>query len=97
MIDYQKILNKNLLNVFIEVLKEVEKNGFDGNDSIASGDDVFLFEKFLENDKKSVQFLKSQEAIVTTFPVKSWLDLIHQRVRWASKTSSFKSVKVKLI
>ena len=27
MINYQKILNKNLLNVFIEILKNVEKNG----------------------------------------------------------------------
>ena len=28
MIEYQKILNKNLLNVFIEILKEVEVKGF---------------------------------------------------------------------
>ena len=27
MIEYQKILNKNLLNVFIEILKEVEEKG----------------------------------------------------------------------
>ncbi len=27
MIEYEKILNKNLLNVFIEILKEIEKNG----------------------------------------------------------------------
>lgn len=72
-------------------------NGFEGNNTIASGDDVFLFEKFLEKDKKSVLFLKSKEAIVTTFPVKSWSDLINQRVRWASKIGNFKSVKVKLI
>ena len=30
MIQYQKILNKNLLNVFIEILKEIEKKGLDG-------------------------------------------------------------------
>ena len=30
MIEYQKILNKNLLNVFIEILKEFEKKGLDG-------------------------------------------------------------------
>ena len=34
MIEYQKILNKKLLNVFIEVLKEVEKNGFDGKNQL---------------------------------------------------------------
>ena len=30
MIQYQKILDKNLLNVFIEILKEIEKKGLDG-------------------------------------------------------------------
>tara|TARA_B100000965_G_C19211880_1_gene591969 strand:- start:10 stop:447 length:438 start_codon:yes stop_codon:yes gene_type:complete len=34
MIKYQKILNKNLLNVFKEILKEVEKNGLDGNNHL---------------------------------------------------------------
>ena len=34
MIEYQKILNKNLLNVFIEILKEVEKKGLDGNNHL---------------------------------------------------------------
>ena len=34
MIQYQKILNKNLLNVFIEILKEVEKNGLNGKNHL---------------------------------------------------------------
>ena len=34
MSDYQKILNKNLLNVFIDILKEIEKNGLDGNNHL---------------------------------------------------------------
>lgn len=72
-------------------------NGFVGNNNIASGDDIFLFKKFLENDKKSLKHLKSVAAIVATFPVKSWSDLIHQRTRWAAKTSSFKSIHIKLI
>lgn len=72
-------------------------NGFEGNNTIASGDDIFLFEKFIKADKKSVHYLKSKAAIVTTFPVKSWSDLMNQRTRWAAKTSSFSSLKVKLI
>ena len=72
-------------------------NGFEGNNNIASGDDVFLFEKFIKKDKKSVHYLKSKEAIVTTLPVKSWSDLINQRTRWATKTGNFSSLKVKLI
>ena len=34
MIHYQNILNKNLLNVFIEILKEVEKKGLDGKNHL---------------------------------------------------------------
>ena len=34
MIEYQKILNKNLLNVFIEILKEIENQGLDGNNHL---------------------------------------------------------------
>jgi len=34
MIQYQKILNKNLLNVFIEILKEIEKKGLDGKNHL---------------------------------------------------------------
>ena len=34
MINYQKILNKNLLNVFIKILKVVEKQGLDENNHL---------------------------------------------------------------
>ena len=34
MINYQKILNNNLLNVFIDILKNIEKNGLDGNNHL---------------------------------------------------------------
>ena len=34
MIQYQKILNKNLLNVFVDILKEVEKKGLDGKNHL---------------------------------------------------------------
>lgn len=66
-------------------------NGFEGNDKIASGDDVFLLQKAIEEFPNEVQYLKAQEAIVTTKPAESWKELFHQRVRWAAKTSSYKS------
>lgn len=87
----------NGANLAYKKEKFLQLNGFSGNDNIASGDDIFLFEKFIEADKKSVLFLKSKDATVTTFPVNTNTDLINQRVRWASKTSKFKSAKVKLI
>jgi len=46
MIEYQKILNKNLLNVFIEILKEVEKKGLDGKNH--------LYVTFITNNSKTL-------------------------------------------
>ncbi|KAF2327146.1 glycosyltransferase family 2 protein [Flavobacterium nitrogenifigens] len=66
-------------------------NGFEGNDKIASGDDVFLLQKATEKFPDEVHYLKAQEAIVVTKPAENWKALFHQRVRWAAKTSSYKS------
>jgi len=64
-------------------------DGFKGNSEIASGDDIFLLEKFTQHDTKKVHYLKSSKAIVTTNPVKNGSELIQQRLRWASKTSRY--------
>ena len=69
-----------------------EVKGFSGNDHIASGDDIFLMEKFKKSLPEHVVFLKSDDAIVYTAPQLSWKDLINQRIRWASKTSKQKNI-----
>ena len=66
-------------------------NGFDGNDGIASGDDVFLLQKAMARFPEKVHYLKSRNHIVFTKPLDDWKSLFHQRVRWASKTSSYQS------
>ncbi|MBC7847142.1 MAG: glycosyltransferase [Flavobacterium sp.] len=66
-------------------------NGFEGNDGIASGDDVFLLQKAITQFPEKVHYLKSENNIVTTKPVNDWKSLFHQRVRWASKTGSYQS------
>ncbi|WP_343589823.1 glycosyltransferase [Flavobacterium sp.] len=66
-------------------------NGFEGNDEIASGDDVFLLQKTIEKFPNEVHYLKAEEAIVITRPTENWKPLFYQRVRWAAKTSSYKS------
>ena len=69
-----------------------ELNGFDGNDKIASGDDVFLLQKAIQKDKNNIHFLKSESAIVQTKTEKTWKDLFNQRVRWGSKTGNYNSL-----
>jgi len=66
-------------------------NGFDGNNKIASGDDVFLLQKAANLFPDKVHYLKAEEAIVTTKPTENWKSLFYQRVRWAAKTSSYQS------
>ncbi|MCF6308455.1 MAG: glycosyltransferase [Flavobacteriaceae bacterium] len=62
-------------------------NGYEGNNHIASGDDIFLLEKVKSKYPNKVQFLKSKEVIVITKTEDSWKKILYQRIRWASKTS----------
>lgn len=75
-----------------------ELNGFQGNNSIASGDDVFLLQKAVSvAPKKVVGFLLAKESIIATKPVETWSDLFQQRVRWASKSTGYSSIYGKLL
>jgi glycosyltransferase involved in cell wall biosynthesis len=66
-------------------------NGFKGNENIASGDDVFLLQKAIKSNSNDVHYLKSPSNIVFTKPLNNWIQLFFQRVRWASKTTSYES------
>ncbi len=74
-----------------------EVNGFEGNDHIASGDDVFLMEKILEVYPKEVKYLKSFESVVNTKPQLDLRSLIDQRIRWAAKMGSTKNLFGKIV
>ncbi|PNQ75116.1 glycosyltransferase [Hanstruepera neustonica] len=67
-------------------------NGFESDLNIASGDDVFLLQKAVKENPSRVAYLKSKNAIVTTKPPSNWSGLISQRIRWASKASSYKNL-----
>jgi len=63
----------------------------------ASGDDMFLIQNTAINNPNSVSFLKNKNAIVYTIPEKKLSDFLSQRLRWASKTKSYKTQKLKLV
>lgn len=75
----------------------LDVQGFSGNDTIASGDDVFLLEKFIQKWPKKVIYLKSKSALVTTFAVNTFQEFVSQRVRWASKSANYNLHTGKLI
>lgn len=71
-------------------------NGFEGNDKIGSGDDIFLLEKFIKTGLKTA-FLKRRSAIVSTPAQANWRSFFAQRIRWAAKTSAYDNVFGKFI
>lgn len=74
-----------------------EINGFQGNETIASGDDIFLLEKVLEKHPNKIFYLKSKESIVRSKPQQNFKDLIQQRIRWAAKSTGYKNPFSKLV
>ncbi len=60
--------------------------GYEGNMDIASGDDVFLLQKFAREFPGKIYFIKSRSAIVKTQASLTWKALVQQKIRWAGKS-----------
>ena len=71
-----------------------EVNGFKGIENIASGDDMLLMHKIYQQQPDKVFFLKSQEVIVQTQPMKTLKDFFNQRIRWASKADKYDDKRI---
>lgn len=80
-------------------LKEafIKVDGFKGNSHIASGDDVFMLEKITNICPTEVRFLKSASSIVFTSSLKTWREVIQQRLRWAAKSSHYSNYFTKIL
>lgn len=66
-------------------------NGFEGNEQIAGGDDVFLLQKAVRSFPDKVGFLLKQDFQIITNPAESWTELFQQRIRWAGKSTAYSS------
>jgi cellulose synthase/poly-beta-1,6-N-acetylglucosamine synthase-like glycosyltransferase len=60
-------------------------NGYDSHLSIPSGDDVLFLEDVKKIPGVRINYLKSPDAIVSTFAARSLRELFSQKVRWAGK------------
>jgi glycosyltransferase involved in cell wall biosynthesis len=74
-----------------------EIGGFGGISDKASGDDVFLLQKAVNTNKEKVHYLKNNDVIVKTKPENDLYKLFMQRVRWAGKSTSYKSDYAKFL
>ncbi len=84
----------NGANLAYEKKAFIAVDGFEGIDSIASGDDMLLMHKIYKKFPGRIFFLKTREAIVQTQPVKSWKAFFNQRIRWASKADRYEDRRI---
>ena len=69
----------------------LEVEGYEGNTHIPSGDDEFLLKKmWVKFGASALDYLVSPLSLVKTHALKSPLDWIRQRSRWASKWNAHK-------
>lgn len=78
-----------------EVFYEVD--GFKGIDNIASGDDMLLMHKIWKQYPEQIGYLKSKEAIVETEAAPTWKAFFNQRIRWASKATSYDDKRIFIV
>jgi len=69
-------------------------NGFKGVDNIASGDDMLLMHKINTHFPGKTGYLFSPGAIILTEPMGDWKAFINQRIRWASKATSYQDKRI---
>lgn len=60
-------------------------NGYQNHLHINSGDDVLFLEDVKKIPNTKISFLKCTDGIVYTYPCFSFISLVSQKVRWASK------------
>lgn len=71
-----------------------ELGGFNGIDSLASGDDELFLHKVAEKYSRKIGFCKAEEAIVYTDAKATLSSFLSQRRRWASKSTKYKDKRV---
>jgi len=73
-----------------------EVSGYEGNMNIASGDDMFLMEKFKQTYPNQLQYLKAYGAVVYTSSLNDLKLFLNQRIRWSAKSATYGSAYIKV-
>lgn len=89
-IGLQKPLMCNGANIGYARKAYQQVRGFDGNETIASGDDEFLMHKISrEFGASQIVFCKDENSIIRTETATTWSEFYNQRKRWASKWENY--------
>ena len=92
----QKILS-NGANLTFEKSAFNAVNGYADIDSIPTGDDILLMQKFAKTYPEGIKTIKNKNSVVFTKPAHNWAEFVNQRVRWASKIGSHQNIFSKIL
>lgn len=62
-----------------------EVGGYQSHIMVPSGDDIFFLEDVKKLKNTNIRYLKSSDALVYTYPIRSLAGMLFQKIRWASK------------
>ena len=65
--------------------------GFTGSEQHASGDDIWIVQQLAAKDPRQIAFQSNPAAQVSTMATTPWAAFWMQRLRWAGKTTAYKS------
>jgi glycosyltransferase involved in cell wall biosynthesis len=74
----------------------LETRAFDPGSSVPSGDDMFLMIGARKLGK-TLSFNLYPQSMVTTAPVKNWLTLVGQRIRWGGKSARYRMPDIQIM
>lgn len=69
-----------------------ETGAYKNHLSIPSGDDVLFLQEVVKTDVKKIGYLKNANAVVYTYPEKTFFSLLQQKLRWSGKVVHTKSL-----
>lgn len=68
--------------------------GFEGIDSLPTGDDMLLMHKIYKQYPTDIVWLKNRHALVMTDAAPTWRAFFQQRIRWASKAAFYDDKRI---
>ena len=87
----------NGANLIYEKKNFIAQGGFEGNMEYASGDDLFFMLDLKKDPFSKVDVLSDNNALVQSFTLSNYKELLNQKVRWASKLKGMKDKSLRFL
>lgn len=84
-----RVLVSNGSNMAFRIQAFDETGGFETLTHINTGDDSLLAQKLTANGNWKARFAFGNDATISTLPVDTWKEVLHQRMRWVGQTAYY--------